>query len=80
VVGKNTGCDLLCDGSRYLSHRHYEILYDGRSYLLRDLCSTNGTFLNGDRIMPGDQRMLSDGDVICAGDEFFVFIAGKSEE
>ncbi|GIU84607.1 MAG: hypothetical protein KatS3mg008_1382 [Acidimicrobiales bacterium] len=53
-----------------VSRRHAEISLRRDRYLLRDLGSTNGTFLNGRRI---DQSALVDGDVIRLGDSEILF-------
>ncbi|HEV3203828.1 MAG TPA: FHA domain-containing protein, partial [Gemmataceae bacterium] len=36
--------------SRQVSKEHTEILQAGKEFLIRDLGSTNGTFINGQRI------------------------------
>lgn len=48
-----------------VSRTHAEIRRDGASYLLRDLGSTSGTYLNGTPLV-GDQRLRS-GDLIELG-------------
>jgi hypothetical protein len=51
-----------------VSHRHAHLLRsaDG-SVAIRDLASTNGTFVNGNEIPPGTSFVLSEGDVITLG-------------
>ena len=62
VIGR--GGDLrLADGR--VSRRHARVVHEDGRYLLEDLQSSNGTFLNGDRIE--GQRSLSPGDVIRIG-------------
>lgn len=52
----------------FVSQEHLRIFYsyDGGSFLLqeRDSGSTNGTFLNGRRLVPGTEYALKDGDII----------------
>lgn len=38
----------------FVSRQHVEICYQQNCYMLRDLESTNGTQLDGERITPGD--------------------------
>jgi FHA domain len=46
------------------STRHAEVILDGKSLILKDLKSTNGTYINGKRI---DQVKLVNGDVVEFG-------------
>ena len=50
-----------------VSRRHARLLYCAEGWLLEDLQSTNGTYLNGMRVQPGQPLQVSAGDVIrCA--------------
>jgi len=66
-LGRHPLSDVRCDAERDLdvSSRHAGIVRHGASFVLRDLGSTNGTFVNGARIS-GDV-VLADGDVIGLG-------------
>ncbi len=55
----------LCVPSTVVSRSHAELIRIGANYLLRDLGSTNGSFVNGERI--GAERMLNDGDILRFG-------------
>lgn len=53
VIGRDEGCDLRLDRQRDLevSSRHAEIFLDPeRGLRIRDLGSTNGTFVDGERV------------------------------
>ena len=52
-----------------MSARHFAIVHSDGQYLIRDLGSTNGTFVNGMRI---GTTALKDGDQIEAGQSTFV--------
>jgi serine protease Do len=58
--------NLLClgDGARRVSSHHAEIIRQGEQYLLRDLGSTNGTKINGRRVVVSE---LSHDDLIEFG-------------
>lgn len=54
-----------------VSRRHARIRRDGERYVLADLGSSNGTFVNGERVVA--PARLEDGDVILIGDVELVF-------
>ena len=60
MVGRHRGCDLVID-HRSISRQQAKILDSGGQYLLVDLASVNGTFVNGRRIQV---CFLRDGDCI----------------
>src|SRR6185503_8986126 len=62
-IGRYEGNDLTFDNP-YISRYHAEIIVRGTAYQIRDLGSTSGTFVNGERIK---QRNLKDGDSIRLG-------------
>jgi pSer/pThr/pTyr-binding forkhead associated (FHA) protein len=53
-----------------VSRRHVEITWDGRTAMLADLGSTNGTTVNG---TPVQTWQLADGDVVRVGHSSLVF-------
>ena len=72
-VGRTEAADLYLDSSR-TSREHAVIESDGETYRVRDLGSTNGTFLNGQQI---DEGSLHDGDVVLFADLEFSFFTGR---
>lgn len=68
TVGRHPLSDLRFDaeGDRDVSAKHAELRWDGRRWLLRDIGSTNGTFVNGERI--AGERELREGDTISFGE------------
>jgi hypothetical protein len=50
-----------------VSRQHVAIIKDGNLLQIEDLGSTNGTYLNGVRLVPHQPRMLRDGDELCLG-------------
>ncbi len=50
-----------------VSRRHVSITKDGNLLQVEDLGSTNGTYLNGMKMLPHQPRMLRDGDELCLG-------------
>ena len=53
-----------------VSRRHATVVVDDSGHAtIRDEHSTNGTFVNGDRVLPGTGVRLADGDTVrLAGD------------
>jgi hypothetical protein len=58
-LGTSPECEIALESEAYVSSRHAEIRFESGRYLLRDLNSTNGTFVNDERI---SERALHDGD------------------
>src|SRR5262252_773143 len=66
------------DPEAKVSRRHARISLADGSYLIEDLGSTNGTFINrGRRLAPGDRHPLKDGDEIIVGKTFLRFRVAK---
>ncbi|MFH1136378.1 MAG: FHA domain-containing protein [Pseudomonadota bacterium] len=61
VIGRSPECDIKIDNPA-ISRKHSVIEFNGEDYLLSDQGSSNGTFLNGERLT-GPSR-LKPGDVI----------------
>src|ERR1051325_3114104 len=62
------------DPEAKVSRRHARIVTRDGNYLIEDLGSTNGTFVNrGRRLAPGDRHPLKDGDEIIVGKTFLRF-------
>ena len=59
-----------------VSRQHAEVCWEGTQYVLRDLGSKNGTFLNGRRVLA--PQVLQHGDVIALADLVLVFEATDS--
>ncbi|OGQ05493.1 MAG: hypothetical protein A3F82_01500 [Deltaproteobacteria bacterium RIFCSPLOWO2_12_FULL_44_12] len=71
AVGKRETNDLpLTD--KTVSRNHLEIEYSSDSFLLRDLGSTNGTYLNGSKVK---EAYLAPGDTIKIGNTMLEFVA-----
>ncbi len=75
TVGRETGNDLVAADAE-VSRHHARLVREGEGYLLEDLGSTNGTFLNGRRLI--SPQAIGDGDLINLGEtvELAVEMAG----
>ena len=62
------------DSDAKISRRHARIIFVKGRYLIEDLGSTNGTFVNrGRRLIPGNAQPLNTGDEIIIGKTFLRF-------
>ena len=60
-----------------VSRHHAEVCRSERNVTVRDLGSTNGTFVNGARLPKAGQRDLKHRDVLKIGDSRFVYLDHK---
>lgn len=62
------------DPEAKVSRKHARILSRGDQFMIEDLGSTNGTFVNrGRRLIPGNPHILNDGDELIVGKTFLRF-------
>ena len=71
-VGRQAGSYLLIDHES-VSRRHAEISFVNELYTLRDLGSSNGTFVNEARLETGKAHALKSGDRVRFGKILFTF-------
>jgi len=76
VVGRSSKCDVLID-QESVSRNHARISFDGQTYTVRDLGSTNGTYVNDELV---DEANLRDGDQLKIGRTIFKFISSGNIE
>lgn len=69
-IGQDAGCDVSLPGDSYISTCHAEITFRQGQYEVRDLASTNGTFVNEIRI---EEAVLHDNDRLRLGVTNMVF-------
>ncbi|MCR6653510.1 MAG: FHA domain-containing protein [Cellvibrionaceae bacterium] len=72
LIGRSSQCDIQVDSGLLSRHHASVLVVDAETVILKDLESTNGTFVNTMRI--ARPTRLKHGDVITIGDEKFVFI------
>lgn len=76
IIGRSSKCDVQID-QESVSRNHCKLINTGKSVLVRDLGSTNGTYVNDD---PVDEHVLRDGDLIKVGRTIFKFLTGGNIE
>ena len=72
VFGKSPTVDVNLD-NQYVSRRHFQLRCQDGVFFISDLDSTNGTFLNGERLTAQQERRLRDQDLIGLAGEQVVF-------
>jgi pSer/pThr/pTyr-binding forkhead associated (FHA) protein len=70
VIGRSPECDVFLDDVT-VSRRHAEVVRDGERFLIRDLGSLNGTFVNRHRI---EEAALEDDDEVQIGKYRMTFL------
>ena len=77
-IGRGEACEVAVPNER-ASREHARVYQaESGSFLLEDLGSRNGTFLNGERLRNG-ARELESGDTIVVADETLRFVQGGGE-
>lgn len=78
-VGRLPSCDLVINDPS-VSKEHAELSWLGptSSCRVKDLRSTNNTFLNGQPLEPEREYLVRDGDLLRFGDADFAFFLAKS--
>lgn len=70
IIGRDTECSIQLTGNG-VSRRHLELHRQGPIFAIKDLGSTNGTFLNGRRIQHGP---VAPGGVLRVGEHVGIFL------
>jgi hypothetical protein len=63
LVGRSSSCDIVIDAAE-VSRRHCMVRYHYVHYVLEDMGSANGTFVNGEQV---SEAVLGDGDLVEIG-------------
>lgn len=76
IIGRSSKCEVQLD-QESVSRNHCRIAYNGKTYAIRDLGSTNGTYVNDELV---DEFNLRDGDQVKVGRTILKFITGGNIE
>jgi diguanylate cyclase (GGDEF)-like protein len=76
VIGRDPECDIRIR-DKSVSRRHARVEFVHGEYSITDLDSTNGTYVNDQRV---SSRLLKDGDYLHVGNAIFRYLAGGNVE
>lgn len=74
VIGRDFSNYIVIDDGK-VSSNHAKLIYSNGVWIVTDLASTNGTFVNGGKI--DSQTQLSNGDKIKVGDTILAFVSSR---
>ncbi len=66
IIGRDSSSGVAINDAE-VSRKHARLEFQGGKYVLTDLGSTNGTFVNGQRVV--GQAVLKSGDVVSLGEQ-----------
>src|SRR5512133_640621 len=76
TIGRKAGNDIVID-NQAISGFHARIVREDQTYVIDDLNSLNGTFLNGQKV---SRYALKHGDIILIGNHTIEFMTDKPPE
>lgn len=77
TVGRDEKNFIVCDMDN-VSRRHAQVVHRNGKFFVRDLGSTNGTYLNDEEIR--EEQPLRSGDLVKIGSAIFKFLSGGNIE
>lgn len=76
IIGRDVICEVMINNES-VSRKHAEIVRLAEGYLLRDLGSRNGSYVNGQRVQ---EYLLQENDTVAIGDVQMLFEAPRRAE
>lgn len=73
IIGKDSSRVQICILQGSVSRAHALIFRDGNDYKVEDLNSTNGTWVNGEPLLPRNPRVLKEGDRVRFAEVEYIF-------
>lgn len=77
LLGRDPHAAAVLDGDGFVSGRHAMVRLRGGSPTVSDLGSTNGTYVNGDRIAA--ETALHEGDEVAVGSTRMIYKSGTTQ-
>jgi len=79
LIGRSSGNDITINIAQ-VSRYHAVARLVGEQAVVMDRDSTNGTYLNGERLEPGREYLIQDNDTIRLGDGVNVYVRTSHPE
>lgn len=76
TLGRDPQCQIQLQGEN-IADRHARIEKKDSFYLIRDLRTPQGTYVNGARVM---EALLQDGDIISLGEQELIFLSQAEQQ
>jgi predicted DNA-binding protein (UPF0251 family) len=73
TIGRGHECNMVTEDHK-ASRKHCRVTYQQDNFFVQDLSSTNGTYLNGERVHAVKARA---GDILMIGDDRFILMSEK---
>lgn len=77
VIGRDSSSQVAINDAE-VSRKHARLTFQGGKYVLEDLGSTNGTFVNGQRL--ASPIVLKSGDVVSLGEQIVLMFEALSSD
>ncbi len=77
TIGRQSGNDIVLP-SQAVSRQHVQVIWDGKQVIVKDLGSSNGTLLEGVRLLPQVSQMWMERQMIRVG-PFWLRLEGASQ-
>src|SRR5512139_2684423 len=77
TIGRDSTNEIVINDAE-VSRKHARLTFQGGKYVLEDLGSTNGTFVNGQRLTSA--AVLKAGDVVSLGEQIVLMYEGLSSD
>jgi len=80
TIGRDAVQNFICVELDNVSRKHCRVTQKDGKFFVRDLNSTNGTYVNDEEIKPPADRQLRSGDLIKVGGAIYKFLQGDNVE
>ena len=77
IIGRDAASSVAISDAE-VSRKHARLNFQGGKYVIEDLGSTNGTFVNGQRL--SGATVLKSGDVVSLGEQIVLMYEGLSSD